>query len=102
MDHAQYRQPAERRRGREASRPRPPVRPADSRLWEQRNAAAPPDAVVWDYQMTERYEKGDVISHPHFGRGFVEAITTDRMDVLFREGRKALAMNRPPAAGEPG
>ncbi|MHB8770281.1 MAG: hypothetical protein ACYC7J_04730 [Syntrophales bacterium] len=93
---------AERRRSREAPRQRPPVRPADSRVWEQRSAAALPDAVVWDYQLTEPYEKGDVISHPQFGRGFVEAVTTDRMEVLFREGRKALAMNRRPASGEPG
>jgi hypothetical protein len=53
-------------------------------------------AVVWDYKLTECYEKGDVISHPQFGRGFVEKITADSMEVIFREGRKSLAMNRPP------
>jgi hypothetical protein len=93
---------AERRSARGTARPPRPVRPADARLWEQRNTAAAPDAVVWDYQLTERYEKGDVISHPQFGRGFVEKITADSMEVIFREGRKALAMNRrptPEAAG---
>jgi hypothetical protein len=54
-----------------------------------------PDVVVWDYKMTERYEKGDVIIHPSFGRGFVESITADGMEVLFGEGRKRMAMNRP-------
>jgi len=94
---------AERRSTHSAPRaPRPPVRPADTRLWEQRNAAAPPDAVAWDYKLTERYEKGDMISHPQFGKGFVEAITADRMEVLFREGRKAMAMNRRPAPDEVG
>ena len=93
---------AERRSGQVAPRPRPPVRPADTRLWEQRNAAAPPDAVVWDYKLTERYEKGDVIGHPQFGRGFVESIRADSMEVLFREGRKALAMNRQPTPGAAG
>ncbi len=74
-----------------------PVRPANARLWERRNTAAAPDAVVREYKRTERYEKGEVIAHPQFGRGFVETITTDSMGVLFREGRKALAMNRRPA-----
>ena len=70
------------------------VRPADARLWERRNTAAAPDVVVRDYRMTERYEKADVIAHPQFGRGFVETVGADKMEVLFREGRKALAMNR--------
>ncbi len=74
-----------------------PVRPVDARQWEQRNETAEPDVVAWDYRTTERYEKGDVITHPQFGRGFVEAITSDEsMEVLFREGRKRMAMNRKP------
>lgn len=77
-----------------AVKPRP-VRPADARLWEVRNAALAPDAVTWKYKLTERYEKGDVIDHPLFGRGFVESATTDAMEVLFGQGRKRLAMNRP-------
>ena len=93
---------AERRSAREPVRTPRPVRPADARLWEQRNAAAAPDVVIWDYKLTERYEKGDVIAHPQFGRGFVEAITADSMEVLFREGRKTLAMNRRPAPEEAG
>ncbi len=92
---------AERRGTRATVRTPQPVRPADMRLWEQRNAAAP-DAVVWDYKLTERYEKGDVIAHPQFGRGFVEKIASDSMEVLFREGRKTLAMNRRPAPEEAG
>jgi hypothetical protein len=89
--------PAERLRG---VRGAVPVRPADSRQWEKRSAEAPPDAVVWDYRLTERYEKGDVIQHPQFGRGFVVQIPTDTsMDVLFRRGRKRMAMNRRPESG---
>lgn len=89
--------PAVRRNG-AGSAPRPrTVRPADVRQWEARNAAITPDVVVWDYKLTERYEKGDVISHPLFGRGFAESITADGMEVLFREGRKRMAMNRPKA-----
>ena len=93
---------AERRGVRESVRTPRPVRPADARLWEQRNAAAAPDVVTWDYRLTERYEKGDVISHSNFGRGFVEAVRADSMEVLFREGRKTLAMNRRPAPEETG
>jgi hypothetical protein len=88
--------PAERRSG-AAPAARPTVRPADARQWEARNATITPDVVVWDYKLTERYEKGDVISHPLFGRGFAESITADGIEVLFREGRKRLAMNRPEA-----
>ncbi len=72
-----------------------PVRPVDARLWEQRNASTDADAVVWDYQWTENYEKSDVVAHPQFGRGFVEKVTADSMEVLFREGRKQMAINRP-------
>jgi hypothetical protein len=89
--------PAERPQGIRGSVPaRPtPVRPADSRQWERRSAEAPADAVAWEYKLTERYEKGDVIEHPQFGRGFVEQIPTDTsMEVLFRGGRKRMAMNR--------
>jgi hypothetical protein len=93
---------AERRGVRESVRTPRPVRSADSRLWEQRNAAAAPDVVTWDYRLTERYEKGDVISHSNFGRGFVEAVRADSMEVIFREGRKTLAMNRRPAPEETG
>jgi hypothetical protein len=70
------------------------IRPVVSKQWEAKSAAAPSDVVAWEYKLTERYEKGDVIDHPRFGRGFVESTTMDKMDVLFREGRKLMAMNR--------
>jgi len=90
--------PTVRRNGGGAAAPRPKaVRPADSRQWEARNAAMTPDAVVWDYRWTERYEKGDAIVHPRFGCGYILSVTTDDMEVLFREGRKRMAMNRPEA-----
>ncbi|MDA8125091.1 MAG: hypothetical protein M0009_07900 [Deltaproteobacteria bacterium] len=90
--------PAERRPGgRLGSAAKPnPVRPADARQWELRSAEQPPDAAIWDYRLSESYEKGDIIAHAHFGRGFVEQVTADRMEVLFKEGRKQLAMNRRP------
>jgi hypothetical protein len=85
---------AERRTAKESSKRQQPVRPMDSRQWEQRNASTISDAVVWDYKWTENYEKGDLIAHPQFGRGFVEKVSTDSMEVLFRDGRKQMAMNR--------
>ena len=69
----------------------------DARQWELRIASTGPDAVVWDYKWTENYEKGDVVAHPQFGRGFVEKVFPDSMEVLFREGRKQMAINRKPA-----
>ncbi|MEW6334708.1 MAG: hypothetical protein AB1558_10590 [Thermodesulfobacteriota bacterium] len=89
--------PPQRRPGAESQKPRQPVRPADARQWELKNASTGPDAVIWDYRWTEDYEKGDVIDHPQFGRGFVEKKFADRMEVLFREGRKQMAINRRPA-----
>lgn len=90
--------PVARRMGGSPAHFSKPVRPEINRHWEAKNAAVVPDAAVWDYGITERYEKGDVIAHPHFGRGFVESTTMDKMEVLFREGRKLLAMNRPGTA----
>lgn len=86
--------PAGRRPGNDSAKTQRPVRPVDSRQWEQRNASKTPDAVVWDYKWTENYEKGDVIAHPQFGRGFVEKVSADSMEVLYREGRKQMAINR--------
>jgi len=34
---------------------------------------------------------------PTFGRGFVESVATDGMEVIFGEDRKRMAMNRPEA-----
>ena len=87
--------PAERRPGRASSKMQRTVRPVDTRLWDQRNASTTPDTLVWDYKWTENYEKGDVIAHPQFGRGFVEKVSADSMEVIFREGRKQMAINRP-------
>jgi hypothetical protein len=85
---------AERRPGTDSAKMQRLVRPVDSRQWEQRNASKTSDAVVWDYKWTENYEKGDVIAHLQFGRGFVEKVSTDSMEALFREGRKQMAINR--------
>jgi hypothetical protein len=87
--------PAERRPGRESTKMQRPVRPVDTRLWDQRNASTTADTIIWDYKWTEKYEKGDVIAHPQFGRGFVEKVSADSMEVIFREGRKQMAINRP-------
>lgn len=86
------------RRNGPAARPAAPVRPADVRQWELKNAALEPDAVVWPYRPEERYEQGDLVDHARFGLGFIEKVSADRIEVLFREGRKLLAMNRPNTA----
>lgn len=49
---------------------------------------------IREYHLNECFERGDVIDHPQFGLGFVEMIVADqRMEVLFREGKKTLGMN---------
>ncbi len=94
--------PAVRGRGGALAMSSKTIRPVVSTQWEVKNTATGQEVVAWDYKLTERYEKGDVIAHPRFGRGFVESVTMDKMEVLFREGRKLMAMNRAETPGPDG
>jgi hypothetical protein len=40
------------------------------------------------------YVLDDVIIHPSFGRGYVEAVRADKVDVLFRSGSRTLVHGR--------
>lgn len=42
------------------------------------------------YSPRERFEGGDVLEHPTFGMGLVENARHDKVDVVFRAGRKTL------------
>ncbi|MDD5170276.1 MAG: hypothetical protein PHN75_15775 [Syntrophales bacterium] len=63
-------------------------------LWETRSRNMDPEKPVKDYRMQDQYQPNDVIQHPVFGLGFVEHIFSERrMDVLFRDALRSMAMN---------
>jgi hypothetical protein len=51
--------------------------------------AKPAEAFVV-FALASRYAKGDLISHPKFGKGVVTGVEGARIEVLFQEGKKKL------------
>jgi len=51
---------------------------------------AKPDAAFVAFALTSRYAKGDLISHPKFGKGLVTGVEGARIEVLFQDGKKKL------------
>lgn len=84
-------------------KPAQPPRPAPSRAGQQtarlmaelerqwQEALARNPATPEPYAMTGSYALGALVDHPSFGVGMVLALTPpDKMEILFREGIKAL------------
>lgn len=46
------------------------------------------------YSPKEAFEVDDVISHPTFGRGWVNAVRPDKIEVVFRAGTRTLVHRR--------
>lgn len=67
--------------------PRTTVRAAE--YWEQKLAekGAQPSK---DYRPQEAFNPGDILAHPRFGLGIVEAARVGKITVLFRDGEKTL------------
>jgi hypothetical protein len=62
--------------------------------WETRRRNLDPEIPVKPYRIQDHYQVSDVIRHPAFGLGFIEKIVTNnRMEVLFQEAIKSMAMN---------
>jgi len=51
---------------------------------------AKPDGSFVVFALTSRYAKGDLISHPKFGKGLVMGVEGARIEVLFQDGKKKL------------
>jgi hypothetical protein len=49
-----------------------------------------PEGSFVGFAMSSRYAKGDLISHPKFGKGLVLAAEPTRIEVLFQDGKKKL------------
>jgi hypothetical protein len=53
------------------------------------------DAVAKIYSTSSRYELGDVLEHPTFGRGVATAVRdSTKIEVLFESGSKTLIQGR--------
>jgi hypothetical protein len=64
--------------------------------WAVRQRNIDPGSIVKDYCMQNQYKVNDMIIHSLFGLGFVERIVSEkRMDVLFQDAVKSMAMNIP-------
>lgn len=54
-----------------------------------------PDTVPRTYSVFEAFEAGEFVEHPQFGVGKVLEVTgRERIDAIFKEGRKTLICNR--------
>jgi hypothetical protein len=49
-----------------------------------------PEGSFVAFAMSSRYAKGDLISHPKFGKGLVVGVEPTRIEVLFQDGKKKL------------
>ena len=70
--------------------------PFSAREWQRRmdELAIRSDAAIRSYSMREVFGAGEPIQHPKFGKGIViEVLETNKIAILFEEGRKVLAMN---------
>ena len=69
---------------------------ADVIRWKGKHDSMDPALSIKDYRTQDIYHAEDVIRHPVFGVGFVEKIVSEtRMDVLFEDALKLMAMNHP-------
>ncbi len=63
--------------------------------WSTMMKDMPPDAVPRAYKVTESYRPAEFVEHTVFGIGKVMEITgAERIQVIFKEGRKILICNK--------
>jgi len=56
----------------------------------QDQVAAQPDEAFSPYALTSRYDKGQLVTHPKFGKGLVTFVEGARVEILFQDGTKKL------------
>ncbi len=49
-----------------------------------------PDDAYTAYTMATVFTKGQLVSHPKFGKGFVTDVEPVRVEILFHDGKKKL------------
>ncbi|WP_394837808.1 hypothetical protein LVJ94_12930 [Pendulispora rubella] len=57
--------------------------------WEA-EVASKPDEAFSPYALTTRFDKGQLVTHPKFGKGLVTFVEGTRIEILFQEGTKKL------------
>jgi len=78
--------------------PRQAVQKASSRSsseWSTFMKELQPDSTPRPYRIADSYSQGDFIEHPVFGVGRVlDIVGAEKMEVVFRDGRKVLLHSR--------
>lgn len=62
---------------------------AQEATWDEAVANQPDDAFV-PYVMSQRFEKGQRVQHPKFGKGIIVDVEAARVEILFQDGKKKL------------
>jgi hypothetical protein len=88
-DHAYRAEPGTVRAG--GAKPRAATPRAEKVVitWEQRLAGKDP-ATAKTYSAKETFAVGDLVNHPTFGLGLVEAVRDDKADITFKAEAKTL------------
>jgi hypothetical protein len=63
--------------------------------WEEAVADKPEEEFV-TYSMSESFAQGALLNHPTFGKGIVLSLDDRKMEVLFADCKKLLAMGITP------
>lgn len=63
--------------------------PEPEKTWTEQTEGKADDAFV-PYALSTRYAKGQLLTHPKFGKGVVVNVEGARIEVLFEEGAKKL------------
>ena len=59
------------------------------KTWEEQMEGKGDDAFA-AYSMAGRYAKGQLLTHPKFGKGVVVDVEASRVEILFQDGKKKL------------
>jgi hypothetical protein len=62
---------------------------------EWKEVESKPDGSFVPFAMSTRFAKGDLITHPKFGKGLVLGVEGTRIEVLFQDGKKKLGHATP-------
>lgn len=57
--------------------------------WDQAMEGKEEEAFA-AYSMASRYTKGQLLTHPKFGKGVVVDVEASRVEILFQDGKKKL------------
>ncbi len=66
------------------------AKPAEpEKSWEEQVEGKADDAFA-AYSLAAKYTKGQLLTHPKFGKGVVVDVEPSRVEILFQEGKKKL------------